>query len=216
VLVAHFGVARSTFREAFRILEAEGLISVSRGARAGATVHRPSVRIASRYVSLIMQANKVTLDDVYLCLGLIEPAVIRLLAEKGSRSGFAALRKEIDAAYRTLDDDHEYGLHSARFHQLLVEQAGIKSLSILMDMISDLIGSYVESSAGARARADSLVDSRSSKLKLMKAREKLVELLEKRDAAAAELIWKKYLESTREFMRKLLPARSVQDALESG
>src|SRR4051812_28142690 len=47
-LIVQFGVSRSTFREAFVLLAAEGLISVSRGARNGALVHRPSVQVASR------------------------------------------------------------------------------------------------------------------------------------------------------------------------
>src|ERR1700740_223034 len=42
-LMEEFGVSRATFREACRVLEAEGLLSVSRGARNGAMVRRASV-----------------------------------------------------------------------------------------------------------------------------------------------------------------------------
>ena len=40
-LSAEFGVARPTLREAFRILETEGLIQVVRGSRRGARVNAP-------------------------------------------------------------------------------------------------------------------------------------------------------------------------------
>lgn len=209
-LISHFGVARSTFREAFRILEAEGLISVSRGARSGATVHRPSIRVASKYVNLIMQANRVTFDDVYQSLGLLEPAVIRLLAERSTKADVKALRKEIAAARATLDDDYQYGLHAANFHRLLMERAGLKSLTILMDLLADLIRVYVESSAAVRIR----VESREAKISVMRIKEKLVDLIERHDGAAAEEFWKKYFETTREVMRKLLPSKSVQEAYE--
>ena len=209
-LIAHFGVARSTFREAFRILEAEGLISVSRGARTGATIHRPSIRIASKYVNLVMQANKVTFDDVYQSLGLFEPAVIRLLAEKATKADVKCLRKEIAAAYESLDDDYEYGVRAANFHRLLVGRAGLKSLTILMDLVSDLIRVYVESSAAVRVR----VEGREAKLASMRIKEKLVDMIERHDAVAAETFWKKYLKTTRDAMRKLLPSKSIQEAYE--
>src|SRR5438128_447724 len=54
-LMETYGVSRSTFREAFLLLEAEGLISVLQGTRQGALVHRPSVEAASRQVNFIMQ-----------------------------------------------------------------------------------------------------------------------------------------------------------------
>ena len=48
-LLATLGISRPTLREAFRILEAESLISVVRGSRSGARVHRPSTELVSRY-----------------------------------------------------------------------------------------------------------------------------------------------------------------------
>ena len=62
-LIQQFGVARSTFREAYVILEADGLISVSRGARKGAVVHRPSVQAAARQMTFLMQSRNVTLGS---------------------------------------------------------------------------------------------------------------------------------------------------------
>src|SRR5215207_5826071 len=56
-LLAHFGVSRPTLREAFRMLEAEGLISISRGSRTGATVHQPNIHVAARYMGFVLEAN---------------------------------------------------------------------------------------------------------------------------------------------------------------
>ena len=60
-----FGVSRPTLREAFRILEAEDLISVKRGSRGGARVTEPSLSVAARYVGLLLQVQGTPIADVY-------------------------------------------------------------------------------------------------------------------------------------------------------
>src|SRR5664279_1398137 len=55
-LMERFGVSRPSLREAIRVLESEGLITIQRGARGGAIVHSPKMSVATRYVSLVMQA----------------------------------------------------------------------------------------------------------------------------------------------------------------
>ena len=45
----------------------------------------------------------------------------------------------------------------------------------------------------------------------MRTKEKLVQLLEKRDADAAEALWKKFLEVTRAGMLRWQPAKAVAD-----
>ena len=64
-LMEQFGVSRPTLREAFRILEAEDLISVKRGSRGGARVTQPSLSVAARYVGLLLQVQGTTIADVY-------------------------------------------------------------------------------------------------------------------------------------------------------
>src|SRR5438093_12964719 len=64
-LLARFGVSGPTLRAAYRVLEAEGLISVRRGSRGGAQVHRPQVSVASRSVGVLLQMEGATLDDLF-------------------------------------------------------------------------------------------------------------------------------------------------------
>ena len=73
-LMGQFGVSRPTLREAFRILEAEDLISVKRGSRGGARVTQPSLSVAARYVGLLLQVQGTTIADVYEARMVLEPA----------------------------------------------------------------------------------------------------------------------------------------------
>ena len=64
-LMESLGISRPTLREAFRILEAESLISVVRGSRTGAKVHKPSTELVSRYAGYVLQAQGTTIADLY-------------------------------------------------------------------------------------------------------------------------------------------------------
>src|SRR5262249_11992821 len=65
VLMEMFGVSRPTLREAFRILEAESLISVRRGARGGARVVSPDIAVAARYVGLLLPTSGTAIAGVF-------------------------------------------------------------------------------------------------------------------------------------------------------
>src|SRR4051794_2911660 len=64
-LMEVYDVSRPTLREALRILESEGLVSVKRGAHGGARVHLPDVSIAAKYAALLLQVRGTTIADVF-------------------------------------------------------------------------------------------------------------------------------------------------------
>lgn len=65
VLVEQFNVSLVSLREALRILETEGLISVRRGNRGGAVVHAPAKANAAYMLGgLLLQSDYVPLADL--------------------------------------------------------------------------------------------------------------------------------------------------------
>src|SRR5947209_200378 len=63
-LMETFGVSRPTLREAFRVLESEGLIEVHRGSRGGARVRLPTNDVVARYAGLVLEHGQATIADV--------------------------------------------------------------------------------------------------------------------------------------------------------
>lgn len=207
-MMSQFGVSRPTLREAFRLLEAEGLISISRGTRGGASVHRPSIHVAARYMGFILQANNISLDDVYSTRILIEPAAVRRVAAKNAVAAAGALRDQIAVIQQHFNDDRQYGTASADFHRKVVELAGIKTLSYLMDMVHSVLEIYLSTVAET---AGAQMDNTAAKKKGMRAKEKLVELIEAGDVVEAEAFWRKHLEVSQQVLLEWQPGKLVPE-----
>jgi len=200
-LTLQFKSSRPTLREALRILESDGLLDISRGTRRGALIKRPDIKIAARHASLVLQVDNVSLDDVYSTLSVIEPAAVRIVAERATKAQVALLRNHIKEMHACLDDDRAYGAALAAFHRALVDLAGLRSLTVLVDMLAKVIEGYI-----LTVQKSSTIDSHPAKVKAMKPKEKLITLIEAHSAQEAEKLWRNYLEISRSIMLRWQPA----------
>jgi len=210
-LMAAFGVSRPTLREAVRILESEGLISVTRGARGGAVVHRPDIGVATRHISFILQSSGATLVDVYRVRMLVEPVAARVVAESGSKNASRLLRACLNEGQARFDNDVAYGAALAEFHNKLIELAGVPVLSLLMGMLNDIFARFWEAMT---ANAGREADNAPAKRRGLRALEKLIDLIEKGDGPGAEAHWRAHTVAVDRMLRKLWPAEKVIDLLD--
>ncbi|HNI35288.1 MAG TPA: GntR family transcriptional regulator, partial [Microthrixaceae bacterium] len=72
-LVEQFGVARSTLREALRVLESQGLITIRRGRGGGPVVTHPDLAPISMALAVSLQLQGTTVADLDEARRLIEP-----------------------------------------------------------------------------------------------------------------------------------------------
>ena len=139
-LIARFGVSRPSLREALRILEAEGLISVLRGVQGGVVVHRPDHRLTARTAALVLQTRNVSLADVFEARTIIEPAAVHLVASaRGHKGSAKALRNLIAAQEEVIDDPEAFGHANAELHRELVGMAGNQTLLIVAEMLNEVV-----------------------------------------------------------------------------
>jgi DNA-binding FadR family transcriptional regulator len=211
-LVTQFGVSRPTLREAFRILESESLISVTRGSRGGARVHLPDLRNAARRAGLLLQVRGVTLADVQEARMILEPPCARMLAARRDREGLRRLRAVIEQEKAEVDDPHAFAALSTQFHELIVELGGNQTLSLLVSLLHDIVEMHAEASLELSQGSGGAATA--SRRRAIRSHEKLVGLVEAGDGERAERHWRNHVEVAGKLILSAVGAKTVVDLLE--
>ncbi|NLR72822.1 FadR family transcriptional regulator [Novosphingobium sp. ERN07] len=191
-LIAEFEVSRPTIREAVRILESEGLVTVSRGARGGARISSPNYEMIARAAGITLQAKGVTIGDLYEMRTLIEPPAARMVAERNSKAAVPVLRGLIDIELALISDRMAVSRRIAEFHQTMIELAGNQTLIMVAQALRGLVDEHLL--LAQRRQAD--IDPEFSKRRLrfgLKSHTKLVDLIEAEDGPGAEAHWKEHM-----------------------
>jgi DNA-binding FadR family transcriptional regulator len=197
-LMEHFGTSRPTIREAFRILENEQLISVTRGSRNGARVHAPKVDSVARYAGFALQAQGTMLADIYDALLGVEPYAARLAAERRTPEHIAALNEQLAALTAMVGTDRdqstEFRLGLVKLHQIIVETAGSNTLSMMSAMLHGVVeqhlSRFVPRPVLSGAENEAAIRRTKGGLKSFR---KLIDLIEARDADEAEKHWRAHM-----------------------
>jgi len=198
-LMEHFGTSRPTIREAFRILENEQLISVTRGSRSGARVHAPSVDGVARYAGFALQSQGTLLSDIYLARLGIEPFAVRLAAARRTKAQLDALHADVDRVSAVLEargNGAEFRIAVFELHQSIVAIAGSNTLTMISAMLVAVAEQHM-SKFVMREPAEPEVQLRRARGGLRSFR-KLLDLLDAKDADGAEAHWRTHIQNANE------------------
>jgi len=209
-LMAQFGVSRPTLREAFRVLEAEQIIHIRRGARGGAYVLVPNAQAAGTYAGTLLQFRGTTLADLHQARGVLEVAAIEMLARTRTAADLRELDDALAEGHDLQDDPVAFAeKHDLQFHRLLVELAGNTTLLTLLDMLYAIVVRHNESIIETH-RDDAGVGP--SIRAVQRAHAKLIDHIRRKDTDKATAHWRRHLALMSEFVISD-PAESVLDVL---
>jgi len=139
-LFTDFRVSLPAVREAMRILETEGLISVRRGNVGGAVVHLPTPERIARTISMVLQTRNTGMGDVSGALLHLEPACAALCATRPDREDtvVAALREVVAEQEATFDDPEQFPAHAREFHETLVRNCGNETMIVIVGSLETI------------------------------------------------------------------------------
>jgi GntR family transcriptional regulator, transcriptional repressor for pyruvate dehydrogenase complex len=155
-LIEEFGVSRPSVREALRILEAEGLVSVRRGKVGGAVVHRPRVDNAAAVIEVVLRSQNVSVEDISEAIRRIEPICAALCAARPDRAEEVLPRLQAvhDEAGEHLDDVRMYTRLARRFHEELVATCGNQTMILVVGTLEAVLSAHAAVWADERTDND--------------------------------------------------------------
>jgi len=131
-MLEEYGVGRPSLREALRILEVHGLISIKPGPRGGPVVGSVDPAHFARTMTLYFHLANATYRDLTKARLLLEPIMCGLIAETRDPQAMSLLQQSLDAASGVdLGDDRTYSSLVADFHAVVASVSGNPVLDII-------------------------------------------------------------------------------------
>jgi GntR family transcriptional repressor for pyruvate dehydrogenase complex len=206
-LQAEFDVGHPSLREALRMLETDGLISVRRGKHGGAVVHPPKPENAAFGIGLVLEHQRTQLDDVGRVLAALDPECAALCASRADRSTTVLpLLREIHRENREASDPMTFFRCSREFHDALTAHCGSNTLALIVDALEALWSAQIAPEAVASLAANQIE-------RALAQHEAIMAAIEAGDADGARQLARQHTIEGLEFLyhERLAPAVRVSD-----
>jgi DNA-binding FadR family transcriptional regulator len=192
IMLGRFQVGRASLREALRILEVHGLISIKPGPGGGPVVATPTSGNFGRMATLFFQLDGATFRELVEARLVLEPVMAGLAATRQDAETLAALRANVDEGKRTVKQAARIG---TEFHGLMAGASGNRVLDLMSRAIRDVFYERVTSS----------LFPPDEQPRIHQDHETIVKAIEKGDARAAERLMRRHMEEMVERCEERLP-----------
>jgi GntR family transcriptional repressor for pyruvate dehydrogenase complex len=156
-LAAQYRVSIAAVREALRVLETEGLVTIHRGQHGGAVARLPDARTAAYTVALTLNSGGTDIGDVLRAQREVEAVCAALCARRSDRRRAVVprLRELNDMAAELLDGDPtEFHRTMAAYHRALAERCGNDTLGLFVGIVESICFPKNEAWGEESARRD--------------------------------------------------------------
>lgn len=139
-LLEEFRISRPSLREALRILESEGLLTVRRGNVGGSVIEAPNAESSAYMFGLVLQSRRGSVADLADAIQHIEPVTASLCASREDREKAVVpqLRANIAESEAAIGDGPQFTLLARRFHEEMVAACGNQTLILMVGALESL------------------------------------------------------------------------------
>jgi DNA-binding FadR family transcriptional regulator len=130
-MLEEFGVGRGSLREALRLLEAYGLISIRQGQNGGPVLATLRPQDLSRTLSFYFHLTGATYTELTEARLIIEPVMARLAAERQDPDHMQQLRDTTEREQQAPLEDPDYLACADEFHYMVSGLSGNRVLDLL-------------------------------------------------------------------------------------
>lgn len=139
-LLEEFRISRPSLREALRILESEGLLTVRRGNVGGSVIEAPNAESSAYMFGLVLQSRRGDVADLAAAIQHIEPITASLCASREDREQtvIPQLRDNIAESEGAIGDGPQFTKLSRQFHEQMVAACGNQTLILMVGALESL------------------------------------------------------------------------------
>jgi GntR family transcriptional regulator, transcriptional repressor for pyruvate dehydrogenase complex len=135
-MLEEYRVGRGSLREALRILEVHGLISIKPGPRGGPTVDQVHTEHFGRMATLYFQMDGVTFADLLDARVIMEPTLAAMAAQRRDPQLTSELTRFTGTSRM---DDEEYARDADDFHRLVAAMSGNPVMTLFGQSLTDIL-----------------------------------------------------------------------------
>lgn len=195
VMLEKYRIGRGTLREALRLLEFQGAITLKPGPKGGPILLDPDATHLADSLLLLMELRGAPYSVVVEMRALLEPAACRIAATRMGAESRDRLRANVEAMRERIDDEHSFLTANKEFHDLIAWGSG-----------NPLLGYFTESMTGIMDGTVMNIDYPLPRRQaVLKAHEEICVSIEAKNADTAWERMEEHLQAYVKFSRKRYP-----------
>jgi GntR family transcriptional repressor for pyruvate dehydrogenase complex len=199
-LLEEFRISRPSLREALRILESEGLLTVRRGNVGGSVVEVPTAETSAYMFGLVLQSRRGRVDDLAEAIKHIEPIAASMCALREDRdvAVVPALRANLEQTAAHIGDGPAFTRISREFHEELVAGCGNQTMILTVGALESL-WSEQERQWAQRAQSQGSYPVEKYRREVLSAHKSIVDAISAGQAERATRLATKHLEHSQRY-----------------
>jgi GntR family transcriptional repressor for pyruvate dehydrogenase complex len=138
-MLEKYQTGRGTLREALRLLEFQGVITLKPGPRGGPVLQDPDASHLASNLILLMQLKAAPFRNIVEVRAAMEPMISSLAATRMDEESLASLEGTITQMREQIEDQHSFLDANKRFHDIIAWSSGNSLFGYIIDSLSGIL-----------------------------------------------------------------------------